>query len=248
MPPFPIVLIRFSLILSPKQQRRKKDLTTSTCKSDLIWLYRLRFKNATLKDYFFSFLPSNHTRIIIRLCSLSTFKFNSFLLDKTTFIETLNTFVSLVTGSPFIYLNYFFSSFIYSLSFIIGLFLCQVKFLLYLTCYRQYMGAFSCIFTVIPSQITNLTSIFVMVTFPRPKGNPRQPWILDSTPWITDSRYCISDSLSVKLGFQIRVVSGIPDSLSCMSDSKAQDSGFHEQNFLRFRIPDSLTLGETFPV
>ena len=78
-----------------------------------------------------------------------------------------------------------------------------------------------------------------MVTFPRPKGNPRQPWILDSTPWITDSRYCISDSLSVKLGFQIRVVSGIPDSLSCMSDSKAQDSGFREQNFSdsAFQIP-----------
>ena len=87
-----------------------------------------------------------------------------------------------------------------------------------------------------------------MVTFPRPKGNPRQPWILDSTPWIADSRYCISDSLSVKLGFQIRVVSGITDSLSCMSDSKAQDSGFYWQNFLRFRIPDSPTLGETFPV
>ena len=78
-----------------------------------------------------------------------------------------------------------------------------------------------------------------MVTFPRPKGNPRQPWILDSTPWITDSRYCISDSLSVKLGFQIRVVSGIPDCLSCMSDSKAQDSGFREQNFSdsAFQIP-----------
>ena len=78
-----------------------------------------------------------------------------------------------------------------------------------------------------------------MVTFPRPKGNPRQPWILDSTPWIADSRYCISDSLSVKLGFQIRVVSGIPDTLSCMSDSKAQDSGSTSKIFSdsAFQIP-----------
>ena len=35
-----------------------------------------------------------------------------------------------------------------------------------------------------------------------------------------------SDSLSVELGFRIPIVSGIPDSLSCFPDSKAQDSGF----------------------
>ena len=43
-----------------------------------------------------------------------------------------------------------------------------------------------------------------------------------------------SDSLSVVLGFQIPVVSGIPD-------SKARDSGFRKQKFSRFRIPDFLT-------
>ena len=35
----------------------------------------------------------------------------------------------------------------------------------------------------------------------------------------------------------ISIVSGIPDSLSCIPDSKAQDSGLHKQNFLGFRIP-----------
>ena len=37
-------------------------------------------------------------------------------------------------------------------------------------------------------------------------------------------------SLSVELGFQIPVVSGIPDTLRCIPDFKAQDSGFHKQN------------------
>ena len=35
----------------------------------------------------------------------------------------------------------------------------------------------------------------------------------------------------------ISIVSGIPYSLSCIPDSKAQDSGLHKQNFLGFRIP-----------
>ena len=71
--------------------------------------------------------------------------------------------------------------------------------------------------------------------------NPRQSWILDSMPWIPDSRYWIAvpvpvqdpDSLSVELGLLNLIVSGIP---SCIPDSKAKDSGFHEQNFLGFRI------------
>ena len=60
----------------------------------------------------------------------------------------------------------------------------------------------------------------------------------------------------MKLGFRIPIVSGIPDSYSCFSDSKAQDSGFHEEKFPRFRIPrrkiprfrnpDSLTWGDCF--
>ena len=36
----------------------------------------------------------------------------------------------------------------------------------------------------------------------------------------------------------------IPDSLSCTPDSKAQDSGFHKQNFLGLQNPDFLTWGE----
>ena len=40
--------------------------------------------------------------------------------------------------------------------------------------------------------------------------------------------------LSVELEFWISIVSGIPDSLSCFPDSKAQDSRFHQQKF-----PDS---------
>ena len=44
-------------------------------------------------------------------------------------------------------------------------------------------------------------------------------------------------SLSVELGFRISIFNGIPDSLSYIPDSKAQDSGPHRQNF--FRILDS---------
>ena len=36
----------------------------------------------------------------------------------------------------------------------------------------------------------------------------------------------------------------IPDPLSCTPYSKAQDSGFHKQNFLGFQNPDFLTWGE----
>ena len=40
----------------------------------------------------------------------------------------------------------------------------------------------------------------------------------------------------MELGFWIAIVSGIPDSPSCIPDSKAWDSGFHKQNFPVFRI------------
>ena len=46
----------------------------------------------------------------------------------------------------------------------------------------------------------------------------------------------------MELGFWIPIFSGIPDSLSCILDSKAQDSGFNEQTF----IQDSLTRGDRF--
>ena len=68
------------------------------------------------------------------------------------------------------------------------------------------------------------------------KGNSIQSWILDPTPRITNSRFRIPWSLSVKLGFWIPIVSGIPDSLSCIPDSKDQDFGFHKQKFPR--IPE----------
>ena len=58
-------------------------------------------------------------------------------------------------------------------------------------------------------------------------GNSKQPYALNSK----------FQSLSVERGFWIPIVSGIADSLSCIPDSKAQESGLHKQNFLRFRIP-----------
>ena len=48
--------------------------------------------------------------------------------------------------------------------------------------------------------------------------------ILDSGFYAVDSGL---RSLSVKLGFLISNVSGIPDSLSCIPDFKAQGSKFH---------------------
>ena len=54
--------------------------------------------------------------------------------------------------------------------------------------------------------------------------------------WIPCSGFGIAgtgrQSLSVELGFWIPIVKGLPDSLSCILDSKAQDSYFP-----RFRIP-----------
>ena len=51
-------------------------------------------------------------------------------------------------------------------------------------------------------------------------------------------------SLSWELGFWITILSEIPDSLRCIPDSKARDSGFQEQTFPRFGNPDSLTWGD----
>ena len=56
------------------------------------------------------------------------------------------------------------------------------------------------------------------------QGNPRQSWILDSTQWIPDFQAPNPGSLSMELGFPIPIVSGIPDSLSCIPDSRAPDS------------------------
>jgi len=49
--------------------------------------------------------------------------------------------------------------------------------------------------------------------------------------------------LSVELGFWIPIVSGIPDSLSCIPDSKTPDSGFHKQKFPHSGIQIILLMG-----
>ena len=49
--------------------------------------------------------------------------------------------------------------------------------------------------------------------------------------------------IPVNLSVWILIVSGIPDSLSCIPDFKDQDSEFHKQKFRRFRNPDSLIWG-----
>ena len=63
--------------------------------------------------------------------------------------------------------------------------------------------------------------------------------LLDSGFHAVDSGFQLLDSrsFSVELWFRIRIVSGIPDSYTCIPDSKAQDSGFHKQKFSK--IPDS---------
>ena len=67
---------------------------------------------------------------------------------------------------------------------------------------------------------------------------------------VLDSRFHAVDSavpgtgfqsLSMELGFWILIISGIPDSLSCIPDSKAQHFHFHKQNFPDPLNPDSIT-------
>ena len=92
-------------------------------------------------------------------------------------------------------------------------------------------------FWIIPCQIP-APSLYICCPM---WGNRRQSCILDSTPWILDSNYWISDLFS-GLRFQIPVVSEMPNSYSCIQDSKAQDiripqarnfqdSGYHRQKF-----------------
>ena len=94
--------------------------------------------------------------------------------------------------------------------------------------------------------------IVICIGFDPYKG---KSWIVDSSPGISDSSYWISNSLSVELGeFRISNVSGIPDSLSCIPVSKAQDfnsasKSFHipdstSKNCPSFRNPVSLAWGE----
>ena len=62
--------------------------------------------------------------------------------------------------------------------------------------------------------------------------------VLDSGFHAVDSGF--QSSLSVELGFRIPIVSGIPDSLSCIPDSKTQDSKFYKHKFSCFRNLGSL--------
>ena len=48
--------------------------------------------------------------------------------------------------------------------------------------------------------------------------------------------------LLVKFGFWIPIFSWVPDSLSCIPDSKAQDAGFHKEKIPGFWNPDFLDL------
>ena len=54
--------------------------------------------------------------------------------------------------------------------------------------------------------------------------------------------YWIPDCLSVELGFWITIVSGIPYSFSCITDSKVQDYRCASKNFLDSGIPYLMVL------
>ena len=80
---------------------------------------------------------------------------------------------------------------------------------------------------------TNLLLI-VLVIPSLSKVVTRRPIQVNPTPfWIVDSG---SHSLSVELGFWIAIVSRIPDSPSCIPDSKAWHSRIPQTKFSR--IPD----------
>ena len=71
--------------------------------------------------------------------------------------------------------------------------------------------------------------------------------VLDSGFYALDSGFQALDSdlFLVELGFWIPILSRIPDSLSCIPESKVQDSGFHKQNFPGFWIPKESYYSQT---
>ena len=75
---------------------------------------------------------------------------------------------------------------------------------------------------------------------------PRQSWILDSTPWIKESRHWIPVFVSGTLDSGFKSLEGfwIPKPRIPDSTSNFPDSGFHQQKFLGFRNPHSLTWSE----
>ena len=58
---------------------------------------------------------------------------------------------------------------------------------------------------------------------------------IQDSPWIPDPGAGFQSSSHQSVW--ILIVSRIPDSLSCIPDSKSQDSKFHKQKFPRFRNP-----------
>ena len=79
-----------------------------------------------------------------------------------------------------------------------------------------------------PFKLSNLNSnLALTLGYLNPAFNnsigPGHSWIQDFTPCIPDSRYWIQAFVN-GTWFWIPVVGGIPDSLTCIADSKTQDS------------------------
>ena len=70
----------------------------------------------------------------------------------------------------------------------------------------------------------------VFVTSPRIRESKT---VLDSEFHTSDAGLQVLDPCLCqgKLDSVFQIVGGIPDSLSCILENKAQDSGFHKQNF-----------------
>ena len=90
-------------------------------------------------------------------------------------------------------------------------------------------------------------TFFVLVTAVGNTLREELPHVKDSLGfWIPRPRFCIPGtgfrSLLVKFGFWIPIFSRVPDSLSCIPNSKAQDSGFHKKKFPGAQNPDFLDM------
>ena len=93
----------------------------------------------------------------------------------------------------------------------------------------------------IPSDVgLDLCPVFFILSLRRRQLYFLAPCTRESKPfsmqWIPDFKHWISDSWSMELGFRIPILSWLLNiiSLSCILDSKAQDSGFHNSNFPGF--------------
>ena len=99
---------------------------------------------------------------------------------------------------------------------------------------RFLLSAFLCYLCVSPQRYV---WVELLSTYDSPHVRESKT-VLDSGFHAMDSGFSLLylKSFSEDLGFRIPIVSGILDSYSCIPDSKAQDSRFQKQNFLRFRI------------